>query len=73
MFLLIKWLKRILLYSLILMLTSSQYLLSSSVVAADESEKSIEKDVNSQLSPQEIQKKYKKYDELITDLKEKCS
>lgn len=30
----------------------------------------IEKDVNSQLSPQEIQKKYKKYDELITDLKE---
>lgn len=47
MFLLIKWLRRILLYSLILTLTSSQYLLSSSVVAADESEKSIEKDVNS--------------------------
>ncbi len=30
----------------------------------------IEKDTNNQLSPQEIQKKYKKYDELIADLKE---
>ena len=30
----------------------------------------IEKEVNSQLSPQEIQKKYKRYNELITDLKE---
>lgn len=30
----------------------------------------IEKDVNNELSPQEIQKKYKKYDELIGDLKE---
>lgn len=30
----------------------------------------IEKDINNQLSPQEIQKKYKKYDELIADLKE---
>lgn len=30
----------------------------------------IEKDTNNELSPQEIQKKYKKYDELIGDLKE---
>lgn len=30
----------------------------------------IEKDTNNQLSPQEIQKKYKKYYELIADLKE---
>ena len=30
----------------------------------------IEKDANSQLSPQEIQKNYKKYGELIADLKE---
>ena len=30
----------------------------------------IEKETNNQLSPQEIQKKYKKYDELIADLKE---
>ena len=30
----------------------------------------IEKETNNELSPQEIQKKYKKYDELICDLKE---
>lgn len=33
-------------------------------------EQEIGKDINNQLSPQEIQKKYNKYDELITDLKE---
>lgn len=30
----------------------------------------IEKDINNELSPQEIQRKYKKYDELIEELKE---
>lgn len=33
-------------------------------------EQEIGKDINNQLSSQEIQKKYNKYDELITDLKE---
>lgn len=33
-------------------------------------EQEIGKEINNQLSPQEIQKKYNKYDELITDLKE---